>query len=146
MASHHRTTWNLKICLDLFLAGQTIPFTLERQCDDEMYRTAAKRVLLLRAPSGINNNARLRFPPFRFSTSVNPTQLPETPNFSDPASSSSTSSSTSTSSSSSNWSASSTAEEARRQENQRLRVVEYEDEQARVLRASLPHVVRSLIQ
>jgi ubiquinone biosynthesis protein COQ9 len=146
VVSHHRTTWNLKICLDPFLADQTIPFTLERQCGDEMYRTAAKRVLLLRAPSGINNNARLRFPPLRFSTSVNPNQLPETPNFSDPASSSSTSSSTSTSSSSSNWSASSTAEEARRQENQRPRVVEYEDEQARVLRASLPHVVRSLIQ
>ncbi|XP_059431929.1 uncharacterized protein LOC132165404 [Corylus avellana] len=107
-----------------------------------MYRTAAKRVLLLRAPSGINNNARIRFPPLRFSTSVNPNQPPETPNFSDPASSSSTSSSTSTSSSSSNWSASSMAYEARGQENQRPRVVEYEDEQARVLRASLPHVVR----
>ncbi|XP_062147577.1 uncharacterized protein LOC133856541 [Alnus glutinosa] len=104
-----------------------------------MYRTAAKLVLLLRAPSGWNSNARLRFPPLRFSTSVNHNQHPETPNFSDPTSSTSTS--TSTLSSSSNWSASSTAEEARRQESRRPRV-EHEDEQARVLRASLPHVVR----
>jgi ubiquinone biosynthesis protein COQ9 len=114
-----------------------------KDSDDEMYRTAAKLVLLLRAPSGWNSNSRLRFPPLRFSTSVNHNQHPETPNFSDPTSSTSTS--TSTLSSSSNWSASSTAEEARRQESRRPRV-EHEDEQARVLRASLLHVVRALFQ
>jgi ubiquinone biosynthesis protein COQ9 len=117
-----------------------------------MYRTAAKR-LLLRAPSGSisNSKARLCFPSLqniitntnssrlRFSTyenqsinpnpNPNPNQHPETPIYSDTTSSSST------------RSASSTAEEFRRQQSRRPKV-EYQDEQARVLQASLPHVVR----
>lgn len=109
-----------------------------------MYRTAAKRALLLRAPFGCRSIVRLRFPPLlqtiganspRLSISPTPNQNPETPNFSDP-----TSSSASTSSTFSDGPATPTAQEAPRQEGQRPRV-EYEDEQARVLRASLPHVV-----
>ncbi|KAK4565098.1 hypothetical protein RGQ29_006954 [Quercus rubra] len=116
-----------------------------------MYRTATKRLLLLRAPSGSNINikARLRFPfllhPYhqnidnntcRFSsTSEIPQSSPNqtfnpnpnqhsTSNHSDPTSTS-------------------TAEEAGPQETQRKRrYVEYQDELARVLQASLPHVVR----
>jgi ubiquinone biosynthesis protein COQ9 len=119
-----------------------------------MYRTAAKR-LLLRAPSGSisNSKARLCFPSLqniitntnssrlRFSTyenqsinpnpNPNPNQHPETPIYSDTTSSSST------------RSASSTAEEFRRQQSRRPKV-EYQDEQARVLQASLPHVVNEL--
>lgn len=115
-----------------------------------MYRTATKRLLLLRAPSGSNINikARLRFPfllphhqnidnnTSRFSsTSEIPQSSPNqtfnpnpnqhfTSNHSEPTSTS-------------------TAEEAGPQETQRKRrYVEYQDEQARVLQASLPHVVR----
>ena len=117
-----------------------------------MYRTAAK-CLLLRAPSGSisNSKARLCFPSLqniitntnssrlRFSTyenqsinpNPNPNQHPETPNDSDTTSSSST------------RSASSTAEEFRREQSRRPKV-EYQDEQARVLQASLPHVVNDL--
>lgn len=116
-----------------------------------MYRTATKRLLLLRAPSGSNINikARLRFPfllhphhqnidnnTSRFSsTSEIPQSSPNqtfnpnpnqhfTSNHSDPTSTS-------------------TAEEAGPQETRRKRrYVEYQDEQALVLQASLPHVVR----
>ncbi|KAF5481671.1 hypothetical protein F2P56_002308 [Juglans regia] len=105
-----------------------------------MYRTAAKRVLLLRVPSGSKSNARLLLPPILQSfaanssplstTSVNPNQRSQNPSFSDPVSSSTSSSSSS-----------STADEARRQHSRRP-TAEYEDEQARVLHATLPHVVR----
>lgn len=115
-----------------------------------MYRTATKRLLLLRAPSGSNINikARLRFPfllphhqnidnnTSRFSsTSEIPQSSPNqtfnpnpnqhfTSNHSEPTSTS-------------------TVEEAGPRETQRKRrYVEYQDEQALVLQASLPHVVR----
>ncbi|KAK9989861.1 hypothetical protein SO802_030100 [Lithocarpus litseifolius] len=104
-----------------------------------MYRTATKRLLLLRAPSGSNINikARLRFPfllpphnqnidnnTCRFSSTSEIPQSSPNQNHSDPTSTS-------------------TAEEARPQETQRKRrFVEYQDEQARVLQASLPLVVR----
>ncbi|TXG61683.1 hypothetical protein EZV62_013046 [Acer yangbiense] len=112
-----------------------------------MYRTAAKR-LLYGGTLAHNGTARTRLLPnlrriissHRFSTSsenpvlvpdqqlqqpliVNP---PEAPQFSDATSSSSSSSST--------------AEESRRFKRQRPRV-EYQDEQARVLEASLRHAV-----
>ncbi|KAI9191633.1 hypothetical protein LWI28_011198 [Acer negundo] len=110
-----------------------------------MYRTAAKRLLYGgtlahngTARTGLLPNLRRIISSHRFSTSsenpvlvpdqqlqqpliVNP---PEAPQFSDATSSSS----------------SSTAEEARRFKRQRPRV-EYQDEQARVLEASLRHVV-----
>ncbi|KAM3693758.1 hypothetical protein ACB094_07G008400 [Castanea mollissima] len=110
-----------------------------------MYRTATKRLLLLRAPSGSNINiktkARLRFPfllphhqnidnnTCRFSSTSEIPQSSPNQTFNPNPNQHSTSTST--------------AEEARPQETQRKRrYVEYEDEQARVLQASLPHVVR----
>lgn len=104
-----------------------------------MYRTAAKR-LLIGASYGNSSNALIRFPSLRcLSTSVNSQsftnggsnqhQNPRTPDYSDSASST--------------WSNSSTAEEAQHHHSQRPRV-EYQDEQVRVLGASVPHVVRSL--
>ncbi|KAK9274723.1 hypothetical protein L1049_021974 [Liquidambar formosana] len=119
-----------------------------------MYRTAARR--LLHCPSR-GNNSRLRFyhlPAIinssRFSTSANshsssnqtpnqpPHIPPETPCYAN-----------STSSSSSSSSSTSTAEEAHRHESRssgggaaRQAKVEYEDEQARLLQASLRHVIR----
>ena len=115
-----------------------------------MYRTATKRLLLLRAPSGSNINikARLRFPfllhhyhqnidnnTCRFSsTSEIPQSSPNQTFNPNPNQHSASNHSDPTSTS--------TAEEAGPQETQRKRrYVEYEDEQARVLQASLPHVV-----
>lgn len=114
-----------------------------------MYRTATKRLLLLRAPSGSNINinikARLRFPfllhhhhqnidnnTCRFSSTSEIPQSSPNHTFNPNPNQHSTSTST--------------AEEARPQETQRKRrYVEYEDEQARVLQASLPHVVRTAL-
>ena len=115
-----------------------------------MYRTATKRLLLLRAPSGSNINikARLRFPfllhphhqnidnnTCRFSsTSEIPQSSPNQTFNPNPNQHSASNHSDPTSTS--------TAEEAGPQETQRKRrYVEYQDEQARVLQASLPHVV-----
>lgn len=103
-----------------------------------MYRTAAKR-LFLGVSSGSCSKAPVRFPNLRCLTksvnsesfanqSSNQHQNPLAPDYSD-----STSSSTSSNSS--------TAEEARHHQRPR---VEYQEEQARVLGASVPHVVRSL--
>ncbi|XP_022147734.1 ubiquinone biosynthesis protein COQ9-B, mitochondrial isoform X1 [Momordica charantia] len=116
-----------------------------------MYRTAAKR-LIIGVTSGRNSISRLRLRPFPtfvdhclFSTATNSqefadSQIPnqqhirrETPIYSDSASSSS--------SSSSSWSASTAGEESRSHESRRPRV-EYQEEQARVLQASLSHVVK----
>ncbi|PON54290.1 Ubiquinone biosynthesis protein COQ [Trema orientale] len=107
-----------------------------------MYRTAAKRLVLGAVGNG---SSRIRFPPFQcFSYSVDPQSFAnQTPNphqhhqFQNPNSSDSASSS----SSSSTWSASSTAEEDRHPRTQRPRP-DYQDEQARVLRASLFHVLK----
>ncbi|KAI4335186.1 hypothetical protein L6164_013856 [Bauhinia variegata] len=114
-----------------------------------MYRTAAKRVFLVTRRFHNNSNVRFQFPPpqafigsSRLSTSQSQPfcneqpPLNQGPNF--PDSSSSSSSSTS---SSSTWSASSTAEDARHHETPRHRA-QYQDEQARVLSASLPHVIK----
>lgn len=117
-----------------------------------MYRTAARR-LLSGTAVGKSRDARLGFHNpqtivngSRFCTSSNPQSVSDqNPN----NQSDSTASSASTSSSSSSWSTSSTAEEAQRyhhhhhhhHERRRPRV-KYQDEQARVLQASLRHVVR----
>lgn len=114
-----------------------------------MYRTAVNRLFLGNALGGNGNYRLLRSSNLKsnivsslFSTTVNPqssisTDLNpnqhETPNPSD-----------STSSSSRSWSTSSTAGEYPRQERQRPRV-DYQEEEARVLQASLRHVVRKFI-
>ncbi|GLT62861.1 hypothetical protein SLA2020_354640 [Shorea laevis] len=114
-----------------------------------MYRTAAKRLFLGNALGGNGNYRLLRSSNLKsniisslFSTTVNPqsstsTDLNpnqhETPNTSDSTSSSS--------SSSKSWSTSSTDGEYPRQERQRPRV-DYQEEEARVLQASLRHVLR----
>ncbi|XP_015889066.3 uncharacterized protein LOC107423926 [Ziziphus jujuba] len=101
-----------------------------------MYRTAAKR-LFLGVSSGSCSKAPVRFPNLRCLTksvnsesfanqSSNQHQNPLAPDYSD-----STSSSTSSNSS--------TAEEARHHQRPR---VEYQEEQARVLGASVPHVLK----
>lgn len=108
-----------------------------------MYRTSAKRLL-----AGVNSNTRLRFPyTLRFSTNIGPQsftqqnpnhhQNPQShaPNHSD---------STTSSSSSGNWSTSSSARESRSHHEHQRHRIEYEDEQARVLQASLAHVVCTL--
>lgn len=108
-----------------------------------MYRTSAKRLL-----AGVNSNTRLRFPyTLRFSTNIDPQsftqqnpnhhQNPQShaPNHSD---------STTSSSSSGNWSTSSSARESRSHHEHQRHRIEYEDEQARVLQASLAHVVCTL--
>ncbi|KAF3439710.1 hypothetical protein FNV43_RR17988 [Rhamnella rubrinervis] len=105
-----------------------------------MYRTAAKR-LFLGASSGSGSSAIKRFPSLRcLSSSVNSQsfpnnifnqhQHPHTPDYSD-----------STPSSSSTRSNSSTAEDARHRHSQRPRL-EYQEEQSRVLGASIPHVLK----
>ncbi|XP_031274065.1 ubiquinone biosynthesis protein COQ9, mitochondrial [Pistacia vera] len=109
-----------------------------------MFRTAAKR-LLYGATSGNISTARIGSLPnlqkiissYPFSTSSpDPHSLPnQPPNVEIPNVSNSASASASSSSSSS------TAEEARRYKRQRPGV-DYQDEQARVLEASLRHVVR----
>ena len=120
-----------------------------------MFRTAAKR-LFSAATHYSNGNVSLRFPPpqsqifvasCRFSTSEsqpfpNPhstdyripttTTTTEPPTFSDSPSSSSSSTS------------SSSDEEGRRHDTPRTGGDKYQDEQARVLQASLPYVVRTL--
>ncbi|GLU10169.1 hypothetical protein SLE2022_269890 [Rubroshorea leprosula] len=114
-----------------------------------MYRTAAKRLFLGNALFGNGNYRLLRSSNLKsniisslFSTTVNrqsstsadlnPNQH-ETPNPSDSTSSSSSSSKI--------WSASWTDGEYPRQERQRPRV-DYQEEEARVLQASLRHVLR----
>ncbi|KAH9652782.1 actin 1 [Citrus sinensis] len=109
-----------------------------------MYRTAAKRLLSHRVPSINVSSGRTRLLPnlrqitcsSRFSTStVNPQSGPnhqvnnEAPNFTDSKTTSSSS-------------AAEEARDARSHKRERPRVVEYRDEQARVLEASLRHVAK----
>lgn len=118
-----------------------------------MYRTAAKRLLLA---AGGNRSFRIRYPPFRsFSSSADSQSFAnQTPNQQQhhhhhppqiPNSSDSDSPPSSSSSSSSSSSASPAGEEARHRHGQTRPRPEYEDEQARVLRASLFHVVRTFL-
>ena len=116
-----------------------------------MYRSAAKR-LFLATRSIHNSNARLRSPAPQIFMSSSRFSTAESPPFSDPRSyehpsaespkvSDSNSSSSSSTSSSSTESASSTAGDDRRHKSSGPRA-KYQDEQARVLHASLPHVIK----
>jgi ubiquinone biosynthesis protein COQ9 len=147
--------WRTNIFLIPFLFFKTTARSpSESDHIPKMYRTAAlARRLLSGATAGNNSNSRIRylnlrttiigsryctavnnnhsFPQSIFNQNQTPRANLEFPNQSE-------------STSSSNWSTSSTAEDGRqRQERQKPRI-EYQEQQARVLEASLHHVVRIL--
>lgn len=149
--------------IDLLRGTQTVIFIFQKNTnpllpsfpqirdDDDggMYRTAAKRLLCNARHYNVNAGLRFRHPQTlvassRFSTTGSqpfsnphtihdsiPISTTESPNLSDSASSSSSSSS-------------STDENAKRYETPK-HGAKYEDEHARLLHASLQHVVRTLI-